>query len=55
VGVIFTKPSSPGNKGPIIVSAFTYNNQDQSWTPDNEGEVVMAKLAQEIVDSWVPR
>ena len=55
VGVIFTKPSSSGNKGPIVISEFTYNNQDQSWTPDNQGEVVMAKLAQEIVDAWAPR
>jgi len=55
VGVVFTKPSSSGNKGPIVISEFTYNNQDQSWTPDNEGEVVMAKLAQEIVDAWAPR
>jgi len=55
VGVVFTKPSSSGNKGPIVISEFTYSNQDQSWTPDNEGEVVMAKLAQEIVDAWTPR
>ena len=55
VGVVFTKPSSSGNKGPIVISEFTYNNQDQSWTPDNEGEVVIAKLAQEIVTSWAPR
>jgi beta-lactamase class A len=55
VGVVFTKPSSSENKGPIVISEFTYNNQDQSWTPDNEGEVVMAKLAQEIVDTWAPR
>ncbi len=49
VGVVFTK------KGPIIISEFTWDNKDQSWTPDNEGEVVMAKLAQEIVDEWAPR
>jgi beta-lactamase class A len=55
VGVVFTKPSSSGNKAPIVISEFTYSNQDQSWTPDNEGEVVMAKLAQEIVDTWAPR
>ncbi len=49
VGVVFTK------KGPIIISEFTWDNKDQSWTPDNEGEVVMAKLAQEIVDARAPR
>jgi beta-lactamase class A len=53
VGVVFTKPS--GNRGPIIISEFTYENQDQSWTPDNEGEVVMAKLAKQIIDAWAPR
>ena len=55
VGVVFTKPSSSGSRGPIIISEFTWDNKDQSWTPDNEGEVVMAKLAQEIVDEWAPR
>jgi beta-lactamase class A len=49
VGVVFTK------QGPIVISEFTYDNQDHSWTPDNEAEVVMAKLAKEIVDAWGPR
>jgi beta-lactamase class A len=53
VGVVFTRPS--GNRGPIVISEFTYENQDQSWTPDNEGEVVMAKLAKQIVDTWASR
>ena len=55
VGVVFTKPSSSGNRGPILISEFTYDNQDQSWTPDNQAEVVMAKIAKEIVDAWAPR
>jgi beta-lactamase class A len=46
VGVVYTK------HGPILISEFTWDNQDQSWTPDNEGEVLMAKLAKEIVDAW---
>lgn len=46
VGVVFTK------HGPILISEFTYDNQDQSWTPDNEAEVLMARLAKEIVDAW---
>ncbi len=46
VGVVYTK------RGPIIISEFTYANQDQSWTPDNQAEVLMAKLAKEIVDAW---
>lgn len=49
VGVVYTK------HGPIIISEFTYANQDQSWTPDNQAEVLMAKLAKVIVDAWDPR
>ena len=49
VGVVFTK------HGPIVISEFTWANQDQSWTPDNQGEVVMARLAKLIVDAWAPR
>jgi len=49
VGVVYTK------HGPIIISEFTYANEDQSWTPDNQAEVLMAKVAKEIVDAWVPR
>lgn len=46
VGVVFTK------HGPILISEFTYENKDTSWTPDNEGEVLMAKMAKDIVDAW---
>lgn len=38
--------------GPVIVSAFTYNNKDQSWTPDNAGQLLIAKLAKTILDDW---
>jgi len=43
-----------GKTGPIIVSIFTYENQDKSWTADNEGEVLIGKMAKEIVDAWSP-
>jgi beta-lactamase class A len=46
VGVVFAK------NGPVVISEFTYGNQDQSWTPDNEAEVMMAKLARVIIDRW---
>src|SRR5271154_6704723 len=46
VGVVYTK------HGPIIISEFTYANEDQSWTPDNQAEVLMAKMAKENVDAW---
>lgn len=47
VGVVFTK-----QHGPIVISEFTWDNNDQSWTPDNQGEVLMARLAKTIMDSW---
>lgn len=46
VGVVFTE------QGPIIISGFTYDNQDQSWTVDNEAEVLLARMAKEVVQSW---
>lgn len=46
VGVVFTK------HGPIVISEFTNGNEDHSWTPDNAGEVLMAKVAKVIVDAW---
>ncbi|QNI34943.1 serine hydrolase [Alloacidobacterium dinghuense] len=46
VGVVFAR------NGPIVISEFTYGNQDKSWTPDNEAEVLLAKLAKTIVDGW---
>jgi beta-lactamase class A len=46
VGVVFAP------NGPVVISMFTYGNEDQSWTPDNQAEVLMAKLAKTIVDRW---
>jgi beta-lactamase class A len=48
VAVIFTK------QGTIIISAFTHDNADTSWTPDNQAELLIAKLAKVIVETWVP-
>ena len=48
VGAVYTK------HGTIIISEFTHDNSDTSWTPDNEAEVLMAKLAKQIVDAWSP-
>lgn len=55
VGVVFTKPSSSKNGGPIVISEFTWDNNDQGWTPDNQAEVLMARLAKQIIDAWAPR
>ncbi|HEU5339803.1 MAG TPA: serine hydrolase [Edaphobacter sp.] len=43
-----------GKSGPMILSIFTYDNQDHSWTVDNEGEVTIARLAKAIVERWSP-
>lgn len=43
-----------GKNGPIVISIFTYQNADQTWTVDNEGEVNIARMAKAIVDAWSP-
>jgi beta-lactamase class A len=48
VGAIYTK------HGVILISAFTHDNADTSWTPDNEGQLLIAKMAKTIVDAWAP-
>ncbi len=40
--------------GPIVIAAFTQDNADQRWTPENEGELTLAKLGQAIVRRWSP-
>ena len=41
--------------GPIVISAFTYDNQDQRWNSDNEAELLIARMAQAIVQAWAPK
>jgi beta-lactamase class A len=48
VGIVFTKD------GPIVISAFTYENVDTSWTPENEGEILIARMAKLLVSGWAP-
>jgi beta-lactamase class A len=43
-----------GKTGPMVLSIFTYENEDKSWTVDNAGEVLIARLAREIVEAWSP-
>ena len=40
--------------GPIVISAFTYDNTDTGWTADNEAELTIARLARTIVNAWSP-
>jgi beta-lactamase class A len=37
-----------------VISAFTYENVDTSWTPENEGELLIAKMAKTVIDGWAP-
>lgn len=46
VAIVYAK------NGPIIISAFTYDNKDESWTPDNRAQVLIGHLAKTIIDSW---
>jgi len=41
--------------GPIIISAFTYDNQDKAWNNDNAAELLIAHIAKLIMESWSPR
>ena len=40
--------------GPVVIGAFTFDNADQRWNGDNEGELTLAKVAQAIINRWSP-
>jgi beta-lactamase class A len=40
--------------GMVVISIFTFNNKDQSWGAEQEGELTIAKIARAIVQSWSP-
>ena len=40
--------------GPVVIAAFTFDNADQRWNGDNEGEITLARVAQAIVQRWSP-
>ncbi len=48
VAIVYTK------KGPLVISIFTWDDADKSWTPENKAEVMMGKMAKLIVDTWSP-
>lgn len=48
VALVYTK------RGPVIISIFTYNNADKSWTPENKAEILIGRMAKTIVDAWSP-
>jgi beta-lactamase class A len=49
VGILYSK------NGPIVISAFTFNNKDQRWIFENEAELLIAHMARAIVDAWSPK
>ena len=40
--------------GVIVLSVYTFANADQSWVPDQEAELTIAKLARAVVAAWSP-
>ncbi len=40
--------------GPIVIAAFTWDNVDQRYSPDNEAAILIARLAEVIVRAWSP-
>lgn len=48
VALVYTK------RGPLVISIFTYDNADRSWTAENKGEILIGRLARIIVDAWSP-
>lgn len=41
--------------GPIVIAAFTQQNEDQRWTGDNEAEKTLGKIGKAVVDAWSPQ
>jgi beta-lactamase class A len=48
VGAVYTP------KGVIVLSIFTHDNQNTSWTADNPALLVIARIAKTVVDQWMP-
>jgi beta-lactamase class A len=41
-----------GDNADVIIAAYTYDNKDERWTPDNEGYLTIARMAKAIIDGW---
>jgi beta-lactamase class A len=48
VALVYTK------SGPLVISVFTRDNKDQTWIAENEAELLIARMAKEIVAAWAP-
>jgi beta-lactamase class A len=40
--------------GPIVIAAFTWDNADQRYSPENEASILIGRLAEAIVHAWSP-
>ena len=49
VAVVYSK------NGPVIISAFTYDNEDQRWNNENGAELLVARMARTIMEAWSPQ
>jgi beta-lactamase class A len=45
---------SGGKPGPMVISIFTWDNEDHGWTVDNGAEMLIARMGKAIVDAWSP-
>jgi beta-lactamase class A len=43
-----------GKTGPMVISIFTWDNEDHGWTVDNSAEMLIARMGKAIVDAWSP-
>jgi beta-lactamase class A len=41
-------------KGVIVLSVYTHDNENTSWTADNPALILIAKIAKTVVDKWAP-
>lgn len=49
VALVYTK------SGPLVISMFTWDNADQTWIAENEAELLIARMAKAIVETWSPK
>jgi len=42
------------NAGSFVISIFTWDNKDNSWSVDNTAELLIAHMAKTIVEAWAP-
>ena len=40
--------------GPVVIAAFTWDNEDERWTGENAAEQMIGRLGKAIVDRWSP-